>query len=258
MGNGFASPSSTVRKKIEEARAGGINSEVYWKNRGFLGGQAQWFFPYAGFDNNNYFKYLFNMATKTSKNPDDNTNGKAYWAENMIADMFDAERTYQINVALNALAFATADPWLAPEVAIAEDAIIVEDVGKISLDLLKTDSSTAFFWSGRTDGIGGADRALEIANQNGGTTLEGLIESKGIEMPEYDVNNPASVKAWDDVSAAYASQVSGIVRAVVGTTLRANNIWQNIELPRLMLNPNVSEIIIIDPMTLVEKVIMSR
>ncbi len=124
--------------------------------------------------------------------------------------------------------------------------------------LLKTEKDTAFFWSGRTDGIGGAERALEIARQKGGTTLEGLIESKGIKMPEWDINNPASIKTWEDVSAMYANQVSGEVRAVVGANLRPGNIWENVELPRLINNPNVTKITTIDPKTLAEKIIFQR
>ncbi|EHY61835.1 hypothetical protein [Listeria monocytogenes] len=35
-------------------------------------------------------------------------------------------------------------------------------------------------------------------------------------MPDWDFNNPESMKAWDLVSGSYAEQVSGEVRAVVG------------------------------------------
>ncbi|MNW16308.1 hypothetical protein D3C71_2151190 [compost metagenome] len=55
LGMGFASPASTVRSKIKKARAGGVGSKVYWKNRAFLGSQAEWFFPNAKKDGNNYF-----------------------------------------------------------------------------------------------------------------------------------------------------------------------------------------------------------
>jgi len=72
-------------------------------------------------------------------------------------------------------------------------------------ELLKTKPNTATFWSGKTDGVGGAEKALEIAKQNGGTTLEGMIESKGIQMPDWDTSNPASIKAWEDASATYAN-----------------------------------------------------
>lgn len=99
---------------------------------------------------------------------------------------------------------------------------------------------------------------LEIAKSQGGTTLEGLIGSKGIKMPEWDINNPASVKAWEDISAEYASQVSGKVRAVVGAQLRPGNIWETVELPRLKANKNVKEIITIDSKTLNETTIYKR
>ena len=149
---------------------------------------------------------------------------------------------------------------------VSEDAVtasknVVKDVSKgaVAPSLLKTESNSAFFWSGRTDGIGGAERALEIAKQQqGGTTLEGLIESKGIKMPEWDINNSSSIKAWEDVSATYANNVSGNVRAVVGSNLREGNIWENVELPRLKNNPNVTQITTIDPKTLIETVIFKR
>jgi hypothetical protein len=123
---------------------------------------------------------------------------------------------------------------------------------------LKTQPNTAFFWSGKTNGIGGADRALEIDKTKDATTLKGLIESKGIKMPEWDVNNPDSVKAWEDVSASYADQVSGEVKAAVGKNLRPDNIWKNVELDRLKANKNVTKITTIDPETLEEIVIFTR
>jgi len=77
-------------------------------------------------------------------------------------------------------------------------------------------------------------------------------------MPKWDMDNPASIKAWQDVSSAYAEQVSGNVRAVVGQELRPGNIWENIEIPRLMNNPNVNSITTIDPKTGIEKLIYQK
>ncbi len=77
-------------------------------------------------------------------------------------------------------------------------------------------------------------------------------------MPKWDFSNPSSIDVWDIASAAYAEQVSGEVRAVIGTELRPGNIWENVELPRLMDNPNVTKITIIDPKTGVETVIFER
>ena len=102
---------------------------------------------------------------------------------------------------------------------------IVIDIEEIS-KLLKTAPDTAFFWSGRTNGIGGADRAAEIAKTKGGVTLESTIADKNIKMPEWDFNNPDSIKAWEDASAEYAKQISGEIRAVVGKELREGNIWE--------------------------------
>lgn len=123
---------------------------------------------------------------------------------------------------------------------------------------LKTDPDTAFFWSGRTDGIGGMDVAKKIAKNKGGVTLESTIDDTNIVMPEWDFNAPSSVTAWEEALNVYAEQVSGEIRAVVGSELRPGNIWENIELPRLKANPNVTKITTIDPKTGVEKIIFER
>ncbi|KXT81483.1 hypothetical protein SORDD15_00646 [Streptococcus oralis] len=123
---------------------------------------------------------------------------------------------------------------------------------------LKTDPDTAFFWSGRTDGIGGMDVAKKIAKNKGGVTLESTIDDTNIVMPEWDFNTPSSVTAWEEASNVYAEQVSGEIRAVVGSELRPGNIWENIELPRLKTNPNVTKVTTIDPKTGVEKIIFER
>ena len=123
---------------------------------------------------------------------------------------------------------------------------------------LKTYPDTAFFWSGRTDGIGGMDVAKKIAKNKGGVTLESTIDDTNIVMPEWDFNTPSSVTAWEEASNVYAEQVSGEIRAVVGSELRPGNIWENIELPRLKANPNVTKVTTIDPKTGVEKIIFER
>ena len=40
--------------------------------------------------------------------------------------------------------------------------------------------------------------------------------------------------------------------------MRDGNIWENVELPRLRNNPNVTKITIIDPKTGAEKIIFER
>ncbi|MBE9468859.1 MAG: hypothetical protein IMY72_11165 [Bacteroidetes bacterium] len=127
---------------------------------------------------------------------------------------------------------------------------ISEDVAKVAHHL-KTEPNKAFFWSGITNGIGGKNIALDIAESKGGITLEGLLKKKGLDLPEWDINNPVTVKLWEDVSAQYSKQVTGEVRAVVGKTLREGNIWETIELKRLKANLKVTKITTIDPETLV-------
>ena len=88
--------------------------------------------------------------------------------------------------------------------------------------------------------------------------MEGLIEKRQIKMPDYDPNNPASVKAWQDISADFAAGASGNVSAVIGKDLRPGNIWESVELPALKKNPNVNRITIIDPDTGIERVVFQR
>ena len=123
---------------------------------------------------------------------------------------------------------------------------------------VKTEPNTAFFWSGRTDGIGGQHIAADIAKSNGGTTLEMLIEARKIIMPKWDQNNQASIKAWEDISSEYATCASGTVTGVIGKNLRPGNIWENRELPALKNNPNITKIVIIDPKTKISTVIIQR
>lgn len=85
-----------------------------------------------------------------------------------------------------------------------------------------------------------------------------FIESRGINMPVWDAANPASLRAWQDVSRVYASSASGEVRAVVGSNLRPGNIWQSVELPALQRNPNVSGVIQVNPKTGAESVLWGR
>ena len=77
-------------------------------------------------------------------------------------------------------------------------------------------------------------------------------------MPIWDEDDIASIEAWELASAAYADQVSGTVRAVVGKDLRKGNVWENIELPNLKGNINVDRIITIDPKTKFETIIFER
>ncbi|WP_156676638.1 hypothetical protein [Streptococcus oralis] len=117
---------------------------------------------------------------------------------------------------------------------------------------LKQNQTQHFFWSGRTDGIGGQHITADIAKYNGGTTLEMLIEARKIIMPTWNQNNQASIKAWEDISSEYATCASGTVTGVIGKDMRPGNIWENRELPALKNNPNI------DPKTKISTVIFQR
>jgi hypothetical protein len=151
----------------------------------------------------------------------------------------------------------------ASESAVTEGAArgIDEDL----MAVLKTDKDKAFFWSGRTStgqGVGpnqsGLGIAAEIAQENGGVTLESLLARAGVKAPVWDANNPATVSWWEKASEIYAGGVSGEVRAVVGSDLRAGNIWQTVELKALIGNPAVTRIVEINPETGAQTVVFSR
>ena len=112
-----------------------------------------------------------------------------------------------------------------------------------------TNPDEAVFWSGRTASAGGADVAGDIAASQGGTTLEQLAKARGIDLPVWDAGNPVSVQAWQDASRAFAGNAQGTVRAVIGDSLRPGNVWETVELPALKANPNVTQIIRINPAT---------
>lgn len=124
--------------------------------------------------------------------------------------------------------------------------------------LLATEKNKAFFWSGRTNGIGGETKALEIAKSQGGITLEGWLLERNIELPPWNPSDPKVVKLWEDVSAEFAAQASGEIRVVLGQQLRPGNVWETKELPILLSNKKVTKITSIDPETLIEKVIFIR
>jgi hypothetical protein len=124
----------------------------------------------------------------------------------------------------------------------------------------------AFFWSGRTsEGIGigpqsagGNGSADLFAASHRGTTLEGLLERNGVKAPLFDFTDPASQEWWSKVSGMYAENARGEVYAVVGTNLRPGGVWETVELPRLIGNPNVTKIVVIDPDTGLQKTIFER
>ncbi|BBX99006.1 hypothetical protein MLAC_43000 [Mycobacterium lacus] len=70
--------------------------------------------------------------------------------------------------------------------------------------------------------------------------------------------DPESVRFWEDASAAYADNACGTVTAIVGCNLRPGNIWQTVEVPRLIDNPKATRIVQIDPDTGMPTIIFER
>lgn len=117
----------------------------------------------------------------------------------------------------------------------------------------KTEPNTAFFWSGL--GKNGAEIAKETAKANGGVTLEMLMEQNKQKLIDagfpynmdlddfvFNPNDPENVKAWNDLSEAYASQASGNVRAVLGDNVNSSSVWCQNEIPCLFNNDAVTSI----------------
>ncbi|MBS1905236.1 MAG: hypothetical protein JST33_01445 [Actinobacteria bacterium] len=125
--------------------------------------------------------------------------------------------------------------------------------GTVNPDDFRTPRDGAYYWSGMWPRKGD-EVAGEIASQGNATTLEQLLDERGIELPEWDDTNPATVATWTQVSEAYASGAAGTVHAVLGENIRPNAVWWA-ELERLKANPNVTQVIKVDPDTLVKTVI---
>ncbi|EUA12626.1 putative nAD(+)--arginine ADP-ribosyltransferase Mav [Mycobacterium kansasii 662] len=131
-------------------------------------------------------------------------------------------------------------------------------------DLTRSEADKAFYWSGRdVSGVGvgpdGSGIAEHFAGEANGTTLEMLLEHNGLKpLPRWNELDPESVRFWEEASAAYADNATGTVTAIVGCNLRPGNVWQTIEIPRLIGNLNVTKIIQIDPDTGLSTVIFER
>lgn len=129
--------------------------------------------------------------------------------------------------------------------------------------LLQTAPDQAHFWSGL--GLDGNSVAPLIAGGNGsadliaagsnGTTLESLMQAQGIKPPVWTPGDIYAQNWWSTVSQTYAESASGELTAVVGSNLRPGNVWENVRLPRLMDNPNVTKITVINSDTGVATVV---
>jgi RHS repeat-associated protein len=155
---------------------------------------------------------------------------------------------------------APAAPAEAPAQVVAETDTSIQGVSQYAEPIgppsLSTASGQAYFWSGL--GRGGETTAAQIAANNGGTTLEMLLDAQGITMPAWDASSESSVAAWQSASAAYARGASGDVNVILGDSLRPGNTWESVELPALQENENVSSITQIHPTTGQQSVIWQQ
>ena len=131
----------------------------------------------------------------------------------------------------------------------------VDAAGTTAANRLATSADEAVFWSGI--GRGGDVRAATWATQNGGTTLESTLASRGITLPTWDASNPTVVAAWRQASTDFAAGASGDVRVLQGDALRIDAIWRD-EYNALKANPNINSIRAINPDTSAEVLLWKR
>ena len=128
-------------------------------------------------------------------------------------------------------------------------------------DCFATEPNSAYFWSGL--GENGQDIAAQIAQENGGTTLEMMMDKNKDDLISagfpYDEDlggfyfTPENAQDWQIISQAYAEQANGNVHAVLGENIREESVWNTKELPALEKNDNVDKVFSVDPSTGKEK-----
>ncbi len=124
-------------------------------------------------------------------------------------------------------------------------------------DCFATEPNSAYFWSGL--GENGQDIAAQIAQENGGTTMEMLMDRNRDQLISagfpYDEDlggfyfTKDNVQDWQAISQAYAEQAKGEVHAILGENVRENSVWNTKEFPALTENDNVNKITSVDPHT---------
>ncbi|RDB20317.1 hypothetical protein Hypma_012638 [Hypsizygus marmoreus] len=110
---------------------------------------------------------------------------------------------------------------------------------------LRPQPNQAVFWSGTTtkDGKLTSIRhdAGDYAKANGKETIHQALEKNNIKIPG-PRNNPASTRLWDAASKIWAFRSKGETNAILGDR-RPGNVYDNIEKPRLIKNPDVNKIV---------------
>jgi hypothetical protein len=131
-----------------------------------------------------------------------------------------------------------------------------------------TKENEAYFWHGRTNGIGGQLNAQRIAKEHNGKTLEMKVyehlrelEKFGVDYDEdfgiiYTGDDP---DFWDKCSKAFAEQASGDIHVIEGTDKRkfsdgrtvseeefTGSVYRTVEYPALANKEKVNSITSID------------
>lgn len=127
------------------------------------------------------------------------------------------------------------------------------DLSQISFN---TQPDTQLFWTGRTEMpdpmgrqyVGSSDLATGLAQSKDATTLELYLSENDIRMPRWS-EDPDVQAMWGEVSRKYAESAQGVVRVVLGRSIRSDAVWLQYEFDALKSNPNVTQIIAIDPAT---------
>lgn len=82
-----------------------------------------------------------------------------------------------------------------------------------------------------------------------GVTLEGLDHARGFGMPGFVYGDEGIMEAWSMVSARYASAARGMIRVILPDKVKSDSVWNRLELPALLTNPDVTNIIRVNPDT---------
>ncbi|KAJ7725819.1 hypothetical protein B0H16DRAFT_1593916 [Mycena metata] len=115
-----------------------------------------------------------------------------------------------------------------------------------------------FFWTGRNGGVSVEGKALLVAKSQGGNTLEGTLAAANLIMPDFDFNNPETIRIWTVASKAFANLASGETFLVTGRSTREGNVFHTEELPRLKANRKITKITKIDSTTARRTVVFDR
>lgn len=100
--------------------------------------------------------------------------------------------------------------------------------------------------------------ANRYARLHAASTMESRLKKNKVNIPEWDFDERESISKWEQASRAYAAQASGRVRVIVGSNMRANNIFETIELPTLKNNPEVTSVVLINSETGKKTIVYER